>query len=123
MLIQQIATFILILHFSIIIFIVGLFFLIPIGYRCGWVWQKNKKIRLFHLFLISIVTLETCIGVACPLTIIENNLRGVYVSNSFVYNFFNKMIYWDFPTVFFLITYLISLSWTIFMWFIFPPKK
>lgn len=122
MLLQQIASLILILHTSIVIFIVSQFFLIPIGYKFGWNWQKKKNIRLLHLILISIVTLETCIGVACPLTIIENNLRGIYVSNSFVDSFFNKILYWDFPKNFFLITYLASLGWTIFMWFLFPPR-
>ena len=58
-----------------------------------YIGQKKKNIRLLHLIMISIVTLETCIGVACPLTIIENNLRGIYVSNSFVDSFFNKILY------------------------------
>ena len=77
----HLATAVLLIHIFIIVFIIGLFFLVPIGYKYNWNWQKSKA-KIFSFILISIVTFETLVGISCPLTVIENNLRGVYISNS-----------------------------------------
>lgn len=118
----HLATAVLLIHIFIILFIVGLFFLVPIGYKYNWNWQKSQKLRFFHLILISIVTFETLVGISCPLTVIENNLRGIYISNSFIDLILQKIVYWEFPTIVFLLLYSLCLFWTILMWFIFPPK-
>ena len=64
----QIADIILILHFGIILFITSLFFLIPVGYKFNWIFTKNIKIRYFHAGLMTFVTIETFLGIACPIT-------------------------------------------------------
>jgi len=68
------------------------------------------------------VTLETLLGKTCPLTSIENNLRGIYESTSFVSYWIKKIIYLDFPTQFFIILYFVFLVWTFLMWKFFPPR-
>ena len=74
------ADIILSIHFIIAFFIVSLFVVIPFGYKLNWNWIKNRKLRLFHIILMFFVTLETIMGMTCPLTIIENNLRGIMTS-------------------------------------------
>ena len=69
------------------------------------------------------VTLETLLGITCPLTSLENILRGITQSESFVGYWIQKLIYWDFPTQIFIILYCIFLGWTLLMWKIFPPKQ
>ena len=118
----HLATAVLLIHIFLILFIVGLFFLVPIGYKYNWNWQKSQRLRFLHLILISIVTFETLVGISCPLTVIENNLRGIYISNSFIDLILQKIVYWEFPTIVFLLLYSLCLFWTILMWFIFPPK-
>ena len=120
---QIIADVILFFHFLIIIFIVSLFFVVPVGYKLNWQWQKNEKLRLLHLVLITIVTFESIIGITCPLTFIENNLRGIHISNSFISIWLTKIVFWQLPSIFFLIIYSLCLFWTILMWIKFPPKK
>ena len=117
----MIADIVLIFHFGIVIFITFGLFLIPIGYKFGWIWIKNLKLRICHCGMIIFITLETLLGITCPLTSIENNLRGINVSTSFISYWINQIIYWNFPTQFFIILYSIILVWTLLMWKLFPP--
>ena len=117
------ADIILTIHFIIAFFIVSLFFVIPFGYRLNWNWIKNRKIRLFHIILMFFVTLETVMGVTCPLTIIENDLRGIMTSNSFIGMWIRKILFFDFPSEYFLVTYILCSIWTILIWISFPPEK
>ena len=118
----MLADIILILHFLIVIFITAGFLIIPIGYYYNWNWIQNFKLRLFHFGLMFIVTFETLVGITCPLTSIENYLRGINNSKSFVSFWIEKIIYWDFPTSFFMFLYFVFLGWTLLMWKIYPPK-
>ncbi len=120
---ENFADLVLIFHFGIVIFIISLFAIIPLGYKFAWKWPRNKKIRSTHFFLIFLVTTETVFGFTCPLTLIEHNLRGIFISNSFVSIWLQKFLYWNFPKEFFLISYIICLMWTIFLWNRFPPSN
>ena len=117
----MIADIVLMFHFAIIFFITVGFFLIPIGYSFGWVWIQNSKLRICHCGMMIFVTFETILGITCPLTLIENSLRGINVSTSFIFYWINQIIYWDFPNQFFIVLYCICLVWTFLMWKIFPP--
>ena len=118
----MLADIILILHFLVVIFITVGFVLIPIGYHYDWSWIKNFKLRLFHFCLMFLVTFETVVGITCPLTSIENYLRGINNNKSFISFWIEKIIYWDFPTSFFMFLYFVFLGWTLLMWKIYPPK-
>ena len=118
----MLADIILILHFLVVIFITVGFLLIPIGYYYGWSWIKNFKLRLFHFCLMFLVTFETVVGITCPLTSLENYLRGINNSKSFISFWIEKIIYWNFPTSFFMFLYLVFLGWTLLIWKIYPPK-
>ncbi len=118
----MLADIILILHFLVVIFITLGFLLIPIGYYYYWSWIKNFKLRLVHCGLMFLVTFETLVGITCPLTSIENYLRGINNSKSFISFWIEKIIYWDFPTSFFIFLYFVFLGWTLLMWKIYPPK-
>ena len=117
-----IADIVLTFHFCVVIFITFGFFLIPIGYKFGWVWIENLKLRIFHCGMMMFVTFETLLGITCPLTSIENNLRGIYESTSFVSYWIKQIIYWDSPAQFFIILYCVLLVWTFLMWKLFPPR-
>ena len=120
---ENFADLVLIFHFGIVIFIISLFVIIPVGYKLDWKWPRNRKIRSTHFVLISLVTTETVFGLTCPLTLIEHNLRDIFISNSFVSIWLQKFLYWNFPKEFFLISYILCLMWTIFMWNRFPPSN
>ena len=117
------SDIVLILHFCIVIFIAFGIFLIPIGYRFYWRWIANKKLRTIHCGMMAFVTLETLLGITCPLTSIENILRGATRETSFISYWIIKVIYWDLPHLFFLILYCICLGYIFLLWKIFPPQK
>ena len=119
----MIADIVLFLHFSVVVFITFNFFLIPIGYCFGFHWVKNIKFRIIHLGMMLFVTFETLMGITCPLTSIENTLRGIHESKSFISFWIKQIIYWDFPNLFFVIMYCLFLGWTLLLWKLFPPNK
>ena len=108
-------------HFTIVIFITFGFFLIPIGYKSNWIWVKNFKLRICHCGMMLCITLEALLGITCPLTSIENNLRGIDKTTSFISYWINQIIYWDLPSQFFIILYCAVLIWTFLLWKFFPP--
>ena len=116
-----IADIILLIHFLIIIFVVSLFIFIPVGYKFNWKFLKNKIIRVVHISLMTIVTIESLIGVHCPLTVLENKFRGVLYHTSLISRILKEIVFWQFPSYFFLIAYILSLFLTIFLWWRYPP--
>ena len=116
------ADTILILHFLVIIFYYSLLFN-TIWIFKNWKFVKNYKIRLAHLMLIFFITLETFLGIICPLTTLENYLRGQSYSETFISFWISKVIYWDFPTTFFIVVYAIFLIFAIILWFKISTKK
>jgi|TARA_Y100000766_G_scaffold85927_2_gene72960 hypothetical protein len=116
-----IADIVLFFHFCIVVFITFGFVLIPIGYNFNWIWIKNKKLRLLHFGMMIFVTFETILGLSCPLTVLENNLRGINENQLFLSRWITEVIYWDFPSEFFLIIYCLCLGWTFLIWKKYPP--
>ena len=117
------ANIVLFFHLLVVIFITSGFVLIPIGYKLYWSWVANIKLRIFHCGMMAFITLETLLGVTCPLTSIESTLRGIHQSKSFVIYWISEIIYWDLPTSFFIILYSVLLGWTFLMWKLFPPSN
>ena len=118
-----IADFILVIHFLIVIYVTAGILLIPIAYKMDWQIFKNKKLRVLHLLLIFFVTFESIFGLTCPLTSIENYLRNVLNTQSFISYLLQKIIFWDLPNIFFLFLYCACLTLTICWWKFFPPLK
>jgi hypothetical protein len=116
-----IADIVLVSHFAIVIFITFGFFLIPIGYKSNWVWVKNLKLRICHCGMMTFITLESLLGITCPLTLFENSLRGVSETASFISYWIYQIIFWDLPSQFFIILYCFALAWTFLLWRLFPP--
>ena len=117
----MIADIVLVFHFAIVIFITFGFFLIPIGYKFNWIWVKHLKLRMFHFGMMTFVTFESLLGITCPLTLFENNLRGINEYTSFISYWVHQIIYWDLPSQFFIILYCVVLVWAFLLWKLFPP--
>ena len=99
------ADFVLIIHFCIVFFVVFGFLALPIGYLNNCRWTRNTKLRVAHILLMGFITLESILGITCPLTTIENTLRQIEYQRSFVAYWVSRIIYWDLPPYFFLILY------------------
>ena len=118
-----IADLILIIHFLIVIFIISLLILVPYGYYKKWIWVSSKKVRYTHVFLMSFVTIESFLGNICPLTVLENNLRGVITNQTFVSKYLSKIIFFNFPSYVFLTLYFTGFLIVIYFCLKYPPKE
>ena len=115
------ADLVLVIHLCVVIFNTAGLFLIPIGYAAKWRWVSNVKLRVSHCGSLVFVTLETLLGITCPLTSLENMLRGVTQSESFIGFWTRRLIYWDSPAHIFIIFYCVFLGLTFVMWKTYPP--
>jgi len=103
------ADALLVLHFAIVVFIVGGLVLTWAGAVLGWGWVRNPWFRYLHLAAIAFVALEALIGVVCPLTVWEDALRGGGSSESFVGRWVRYLLYYRAPEWVFTVLYV---AWT-----------
>jgi len=72
---QVLADVVLTLHFALVAFVVGGLVLVIIGNLRWWRWVNGIGFRLAHLGAILVVVAQAWLGIACPLTTLENWLR------------------------------------------------
>lgn len=104
------AELILVVHFAIVIFIVGGLLAVWAGAALGWRWVRNPWFRYLHLAAIASVAAEALLGVACPLTVWEDLLRGEAGGESFVGRWVRRLLYYDASASVFAALYV---AWTL----------
>lgn len=117
----MLATFILIVHAAVVIFNVGGLFAIWIGARRKWRWVRNRTFRMMHLGLILFITAEAILGFACPLTLLEDWLRGAHGERDFVGRWIHSWLYWDLPSWLFVVAYSKFAALVAATWKLVPP--
>jgi polyferredoxin len=117
------ADLILIVHFAFVLFVVGGLPAIWLGAACGWRWIRNFKFRAAHLAVISFVALEALLGIACPLTVWEDVLRGALTETSFVARWLRRLLYYSFPEWVFACAYLLFALAVAITWWRVPPRR
>lgn len=91
------ADIILVIHFLFVLFVVGSLPLIWIGVWLHLKFVRNLAFRLTHLAAILFVVGESLIGIICPLTSWEYELRGIEAERGFIQYWLHRMLYYDFP--------------------------
>ena len=115
------ADLVFLLHAAVVLFNVGSLVLIAIGARRGWAWVRHRGFRIAHVALMAFVTIEAIFGVTCPLTLLEDWLRGVATEQSFVQRWVSALIYWNAPPWVFVVLYVAFLLAVIAAWMAWPP--
>ncbi|HEX6005686.1 MAG TPA: DUF2784 domain-containing protein [Burkholderiales bacterium] len=100
------ADAILIVHFGFVLFVTGGLALIWIGAALGWRWVRNFWFRIAHLAAIVFVAGEALLGIWCPLTVWEAELRGVRAEQSFIAQWIHAVMYYELPEWLFTIAYV-----------------
>ena len=72
---RTLADLIVVVHFAFVIFVAVGLVLILIGLALRWGWVRNLWFRAFHLLAIGVVVVQVWLGVTCPLTTWESDLR------------------------------------------------
>jgi hypothetical protein len=93
----MIADLLVVVHFAIVVFIVGGLLAVWAGAAAGWHWVRNPWFRWLHLAAIGYVAAEALLGIACPLTVWEDVLRGGARADSFVGRWVRRLLYYDAP--------------------------
>lgn len=110
-------------HLGIVAFIVGGLLLTWIGAALGWRWVRNPWFRYVHLGAIGFVAAEAVLGVACPLTVWEDLLRGGARPESFMARWVHRLLYYRAPEWVFTAAYLLWASATLATLRLVPPRK
>ena len=118
------ADLILALHCAYVLFVVGGLALIWIGAWRGWRWVRGVRFRMLHLAAIGLVAAEAVIGMTCPLTILEDWLRGdTSAPAGFVQRWLQVLLYWDLPSWVFTLAYLAFAAVVALTYVAFPPVR
>ncbi|RJG01050.1 DUF2784 domain-containing protein [Noviherbaspirillum sedimenti] len=123
---QLLANAVLIVHFAIVVFVVGGLVLVVAGNLIGWQWVNRIWFRVAHLAAIATVVVESWTDIVCPLTTLESWLRTKAgadpYSGGFIEHWLQQLLFYEAPWWVFAVTYsafglLVAAAW----WY-FPPK-
>ena len=117
----MLADSVFLLHALMVTFNTGGLLVILVGGPLGWAGVRHRGFRIAHISLMGLVTVEAIFGLTCPLTLIEDWLRGVATEQSFVQRWVTALIYWNAPPWVFAVLYVMVLSAVIVAWFAWPP--
>jgi len=120
------ADITLFLHASFVAFVVVGLILIFVGKAVAWKWIRNPWFRWAHLAAISIVVVQSWLGVICPLTTLEMALRSragdsVY-PGAFMAHWLETILYYDAPEWIFAVCYTAFAVIVVASWFCVPPR-
>lgn len=121
----MLAELVLIIHTLYVLFVVLGIVLIIIGASLKWQWIRSKVFRIVHLASITIVAIEALIGITCPLTNLEYCLRSDSSVEriGLIARILRKIIFYDFPPIFFILLYLGTTGVVILLYIKYPPRK
>ena len=121
------ADAVLVVHFAIVVFVVGGFAFIVAGNVRGWRLAANVRFRTAHLAAIVFVAAQAWLGQACPLTTLESWLRtqagAPGYEKSFIEHWLQRLIFYDAPLWVFVLAYTafaIAVAWA---WWRYPPRS
>jgi polyferredoxin len=116
------ADALLVVHFAIVVFIVGGLILTWAGALLGWAWVRNPWFRYAHLGAIAFVALEALVGMMCPLTLWEDALRGGSRPDSFIGRWVQRLLYYRAPEWVFTTLYVAWATATALTLWLVPPR-
>ena len=115
------ADLILLLHACIVVFNIGGLLAIWLGAWRKWGWVRNRTFRTVHLGMILFIAAEAILGVACPLTVLENWLRGTGSEQGFIERWIHSWLFWGLPSWVFIVVYSKFAALVAATWKLLPP--
>src|SRR6185437_1964127 len=115
------ADVVLIIHFLFVLFVVGSLPLIWIGAWMRLDFVRNLRFRLVHLAAILFVVGESFIGMACPLTLLEDSLRRTATGSNFIQRWLHRILFYDVPDWMLTMFYVLFASLVAITFRLFPP--
>ena len=123
---RLLADFVLLIHFAFIAFVVFGQLSIVAGLMLRWHWVRNFWFRAVHLAAIGIVVLQSWLGLTCPLTIWEKQLKAaageVVYTGDFIAHWMHEIIFYRGPTWVFTLCYSLFALLVVACFMIGPPR-
>ena len=114
-------------HGAYVVFVVAGQALIMIGWVAGWAWTRNPCFRWLHVGAVGLVVAEVILGVYCPLTLIEAELRrrgGEHgFGETFIGHWVGRLLYYDVPLWQTHVLYVLFGALVIWTLFRYPPRR
>ncbi len=121
------ADTVLIVHFTIVIFVVAGLPAIVIGNGLRWAWVNAYGFRVLHLLAIVVIAAQAWLGQYCPLTVLESWLRvqagGAAYDASFVQHWLARLLYFNAPLWVFAMAYSLFAALVVWAWWFYPPSR
>ena len=117
------ADVVLVLHFAFVLFVVGGLAAIWCGAALRWQWVRGRRFRLAHLAAILFVTAEALAGIACPLTVWEDALRGTSSDTSFIARWVHGVMFYQLPEWMFTLAYAVFAAIVALTFWFVPPRR
>ncbi len=122
-----VADALLVTHVLFVAFMVFGLILIFVGKYLSWQWVRNRWFRVAHLLGMGVVVLQALLGVICPLTTWETDLRSkagetVY-EGSFIRHWLNELLYYQAPSWVFVVCYAVFGGLVLASWFLVRPRR
>ena len=121
------ADAVLALHVCVAVFIAGGLPFIVAGNFMGWALAGNLWFRLAHLGAIGIVVAEAWLGLDCPLTVLELQIRSitgdVTYQGGFVEHWMRRFLFYDAAPWIFIAAYTCFGLAVVATWWHFPPRR
>ena len=124
---QLLADIVLVLHFAVVLFVVGGLMAVLVGNWLGWRWVNNLWFRLAHLAAIGYVVVQSWFGITCPLTTLESWLREQAglpsYSESFIEHWVQDLLFYQAPFWIFALVYTVFGALVLLSWWFYPPRR
>lgn len=122
------ADLVALVHLLYVLFALGGQVMILLGGLLRWKWVRNMGFRVTHLTAVAIVALEAVIGMACPLTVWEYDLRqgageNVDTGVSFIARLVRLVLYHDLPPWVFTTAHISFGVFVIATIYLIPPRR
>ena len=124
---QLLADIVLVLHFAVVVFVVGGLMAVLVGNWLGWRWVNYLWFRLAHLAAIGYVVVQSWFGITCPLTTLESWLREQAglpsYSESFIEHWVQGLLFYQAPFWVFALVYTVFGALVLLSWWFYPPRR
>ena len=124
---QLLADAVLVVHFAIVLFVIGGLVAVVAGNWLGrWPWVNSLWFRLVHIAAIGVVVAQAWLGQICPLTTLESWLRvrageSAY-SKSFIEHWVQALLFYEAPAWVFVFAYTVFGLAVLGTWWRYPPR-